>query len=130
MPLEVLLLEKVAHVSGVVSMLDWFEEQGSFIIVMERSETVKDLFDFITERVVLDERTSRNFFRQVIETVLLCHKAGVLHRDIKDENILVDMRSMTLKLVDFGSGAYLKDTIYTDFTGKCFYLSLNHLPSL
>lgn len=118
-PLEISLLEKVANVSGVIRMLDWYEVQDSFIIVMERPETVKDLFDFITDRVVLDERLSRLFFRQIIDTVAACHKAGVLHRDIKDENILVDLRTLTLKLVDFGSGAYLKSSTYTDFSGKC-----------
>ena len=64
-PMEVCLMYRVGNIDGVVKLIDFFERHDSFIIVMERPEPCKDLFDFITEKGVLEEQLARNFFRQV-----------------------------------------------------------------
>merc|ERR1711874_771236 len=120
-PLEVALMIAVKNIEGAVKILDFFERVDSYVIVLERPESCKDMFDYISEKGSLDEKLAANFFRQVVQTVLACHSSGVIHRDIKDENILVNLKTGKLNLIDFGSGAFMKDDHYTEFEGTRVY---------
>ena len=120
-PLELKLLCSVRKVDGVVKILDFFERDDSFIYILEHPSDSIDMFDYISDKGSLDEKVAASFFRQIVETVLACHSAGVIHRDIKDENILVNMKTGKLKLIDFGSGAFLKSDHYTEFEGTRVY---------
>ena len=84
---------------------------------MERPSQSQDLFDFITKKKYLKEPQAREFFKQIVETSLACEEAGVHHRDLKDENIIVDLETEKIKLIDFGSGSLLQEDDFTEFDG-------------
>ncbi|CAF0880894.1 unnamed protein product [Adineta ricciae] len=122
LPLEVVLLRRVAKVKNVIHMLDYFVHNDQLVIVLERPEHCCDLYDFITARPNgIDERLARDFLKQIIQILKDVHQCGVLHRDIKDENFLVDTRTGQIYLIDFGSGAIFHEGIYTDFEGTACY---------
>ncbi len=101
----------------IIKMLDHFENDDKFYIVMERPEKYIDLYDYITQKGTVSERSSRYLFRQIVEAVQYCLSMGIVHRDVKDENILIDLKSNQVKLIDFGSGTLLQDGIYTEYEG-------------
>ncbi|CAG0884314.1 unnamed protein product [Cyprideis torosa] len=89
---------------------------------MERPESSIDLFGYRAEGP-LKESLARHFLRQVVDVVVACDRAGVVHRDIKLENLLMNLRNNELKLIDFGSAAFAQEKLFTDFSGTRVYSS-------
>lgn len=120
-PQELVLLLKVQDVPGVVNLLDFYERRDSFIFVMERPVEGMDMFDYISQKEKLEEELARNFFKQTLDCVLACQERGVVHRDVKDENLLVDTTTDKVILIDFGSGGLTSEEEQRRFEGTRVY---------
>jgi proto-oncogene serine/threonine-protein kinase Pim-2 len=105
------------EVDAVVKLIEHrFVGRGNLALIMERLEG-PDLYEFISDREsAMDEDIAHCLFKQVLVLVIECHKRGIVHRDIKDENIMFDSTDH-LKLIDFGGATYL-DYVENAATGK------------
>lgn len=85
----------------VVKVLEVFESEKNVLIVLEYAGG-GDLLNYVRNKGKLHEKEAKLIFRQIVKGALDLHKAGILHRDFKLENILIDSRYSTVKICDFG----------------------------
>ncbi|KAJ3368107.1 hypothetical protein GGF31_006815 [Allomyces arbusculus] len=69
--------------------------------------TRRDLFEYIAVHGPMSEDQARVVFRQVVDVIEYLHSQGIVHRDINDQNILIDPLTLRIKLIDLGSAAPL-----------------------
>ena len=70
--------------------------------VSTKDDKAHTLFDKIkAEKVALGEEFGRDFLEQILDTLEYMHGQGVVHRDIKPDNILIDSEG-NYKIADFG----------------------------
>jgi protein-serine/threonine kinase len=103
---------------NIVEMVDFFEDDVNYYIEMlPHGIPGMDLFDYIELRANMEEKEVRSIFGQVVEAIWHLHEhCGVVHRDIKDENVVLDGDG-NVKLIDFGSAAYVKSGPFEVFVG-------------
>ena len=78
----------------------------------------QDLFDFVDLHPTgLPPRPIARILSQVADALAFLHEHSIVHRDIKDENVVLDADG-NVRLIDFGSAAYVKDGRFFDtFSG-------------
>lgn len=107
MEYECQVLARLRH-PNVLPLLDIFEcQQFGFIYVVLRYMS-GTLSSYLRRKGKLDERLARDIFKMMASGVHHCHKQGIVHSDLKPDNILINVGDsatnaiVELRIADFG----------------------------
>ncbi|CAN8260457.1 unnamed protein product [Cochlearia groenlandica] len=92
---------------NIVRIYDLYETEESLAIVMELVDPPMTIYDRLISGGGgrLSESETALYAKQILLALAHCHRHGIVHRDVKPDNILIDLENRVLKLCDFGSAA-------------------------
>lgn len=126
-------IQSLLYHPHVLQILDVFEYASSIYIVTDVMQS--DLLRFVNsnENQKISNTDIKCLLRQMFEALAYCHRQDVVHRDIKLDNILIEIpnvmnksvcRAMCVKLADFGFATDCKTNEYLNtYPGTMMYAS-------
>ena len=101
---EYLLGSKLNH-PNIIKPLDISKENDKIIF---EYFPASDLIDYLEEFYSKNTTSLIIYMKEIIDALDYLHKNGIAHRDLKLENILLDLTSNSIKLIDFGYACSFK----------------------
>ena len=119
---ESLAVAKLSH-ANIMSVYDVSSSQGIEYIVMELLDGIT-LKQYMERRNHMNWREALHFITQIMRGLSHAHSRGIIHRDIKPQNIMV-LRDGTVKVADFGIAclADANQTLTQEALGSVHYIS-------
>ncbi|PQE03175.1 serine threonine kinase protein [Rutstroemia sp. NJR-2017a BBW] len=96
---EIAILREISH-PNIVRLHEMVETERQIGIILEYASG-GELFDYILNHRYLKDNAARRLFAQLVSGVGYLHKKGIVHRDLKLENLLLD-RNRNIIITDFG----------------------------
>jgi protein-serine/threonine kinase len=96
---EINILRGLSH-PNIVRLHEMVETDRHIGIILEYASG-GELFDYILQHRYLKDSAARRLFAQLVSGVGYLHKKGIVHRDLKLENLLLD-RNRNIIITDFG----------------------------
>ncbi|XP_060584865.1 serine/threonine-protein kinase ULK2-like isoform X3 [Ruditapes philippinarum] len=138
---EIKILKELSglHHENVVQLMECKETTNHVYLVMEYCNG-GDLADYLQAKGTLSEDTISNFLRQIAGAMRALNGKGIVHRDMKPQNILLcfppgsknpPASEINLKIADFGFARFLQDGVMAaTLCGSPMYMAPEVIMSL
>ncbi|XP_049824727.1 uncharacterized protein LOC109605697 isoform X4 [Aethina tumida] len=113
---ETAILKKLRH-PHITRLYELMETNNTIYMVTEYASE-GEIFDHLVAKGRMHEPEARRIFNQIVSAVSYCHSQGIVHRDLKAENLLLD-HNMNIKLADFGfSNQFTEGSLLSTWCGS------------
>lgn len=121
---EVVISSLLDH-PHITKLLDFLYSELHFFLIFEYVKG-KQLFDVILKQTRINEEKARKYFRQIVSAVEYIHKNSIVHRDLKIENIIIDMND-NIKVLDFGLSNFYDNKMFLKTSCGSLYFAAPEL---
>lgn len=127
---------------NICPLVDFFEDRNFYYLILPSTlpsldstshadaaiglpPPPKDLFDLVEQHPVgLPAHLVRSYLGQIADAMAFLHMRGIVHRDIKDENVVLSANGDRCWLIDFGSAGIVRRNGWNSFSGTWVF----HFP--
>ena len=101
-------------------------------LILEYYESI-DLFNYLIHNIFEYPLKTKNqysieIFKQILSGVDYLHNLGIVHMDLKLENIIIDPISREIKIIDFGKAVITSTTGSLKKISECEWGTIQYLP--
>lgn len=117
---------------NICPLIDFFEDRNFYYLILPSTlppldadpdvgllpPPPKDLFDLVEQHPMgLPAHLVRSYLGQIADAMAFLHMRGIVHRDIKDENVVLSANGDRCWLIDFGSAGIVRRNGWNSFSG-------------
>ncbi|KAG0791525.1 hypothetical protein G6F16_003454 [Rhizopus arrhizus] len=117
------ILKELGPHKNIIGFIEVIEDSGSIYLVMEMAKKGA-IMDIVPHSLTepYSNHQCKHLFKQLVNAVYHLHQRGIIHGDIKPENILLT-NHQTVRLIDFGNASRISDMTAKITTGSPAFMA-------